>query len=304
MLDNNIKNSEISDSDLLLKMSKKIVKKVYIEDNKLTDYASGDLIYPFTNENLFEYYNKNLENKRVISVTSSGDHILHAALAGAKEIIGFDINRFCKYYCALKIAMIKTYNINEFESLIHDFVSGKVFITKKILKDVKKYLTKNEIIFWNTYFEIISKKYDFNIFTSDGALLYNNDYLDIDDDSYEVLQDRLSKCNITYIDSGIDKLKQLKEKVDVIYLSNILAITNNPEFNCNFLKEIECLLNQGAIIYEYCFEKVDWHLDDYEKFDIKKLKALEEKLSFYTIESEEYESFSYSNGRVYKYIKR
>ena len=77
------------------------------------DYASGDLIYPFTNENLFEYYNKNLENKRVISVTSSGDHILHAALGGAKEIIGFDINRFCKYYCALKIALIKTYNINE-----------------------------------------------------------------------------------------------------------------------------------------------------------------------------------------------
>ena len=46
------------------------------------------------------------------------------------------------------------------------------------------------------------------------------------------------------------------------------------------------------------------NIESIEKFDIKKLKALEEKLSFYTIESEEYESFSYSNGRVYKYIKR
>ena len=48
---------KLKDKDLLIKFSKKISKRVEVEPNELTDYASGDLIYPFTNENLFEYYN-------------------------------------------------------------------------------------------------------------------------------------------------------------------------------------------------------------------------------------------------------
>lgn len=297
---------EISDNDLLIKFSKKIVKKVDVEPNKLTDYSSGDLIYPFTNENLFEYYNKILENKKVLSVISSGDHILHAVLAGAKEIVGFDINRFCKYYCALKIAMIKTYDIHEFESLIHEFVCGsnKIEVTIKILKDVQKYLLKQEISFWNIYLKILNDKKYFDLFTSDGALLYNNDYLDIDYDTYKPLQEKLFDSNIRYIDCGINKITQLNEKFDVIYLSNILALINNSEFNCNFLNELSKILNKNGIIYDYCFEKMDWHYNYENVYNPESIKYIDDILSSYEIEVNEYESCIYSDAKVYKYIKR
>ena len=213
--------------------------------------------------------------------------------------MGFDINRFCKYYLALKIAMIKTYDIHNFEILINEITCGsnKMDFTKRVLNDVRKYLTKEEWIFWNTYLSIMEKK-TFEIFTSDGALLYNNDYLDIDTETYKPLQKRLFDCNIKYIDCGIDKLKYLNEQFDIIYLSNILGLINKPEFNCNFINELSKILNKNGIIYDYNFEKMDWH-----NSNILDCKYIDDKVIGYKIEVTEHESFVYSNAKLYKYIK-
>lgn len=79
---------------LLRKFIENLEKSQRLEKNDLTIYSSGDNIFPWTNEALREYYEKDLSDKKVLTVTSSGDHILHAALGGAKQITGFDINRF------------------------------------------------------------------------------------------------------------------------------------------------------------------------------------------------------------------
>ena len=229
MLDNNIKNSEISDNDLLLKISKKIVKKVYIEDNKLTDYASGDLIYPFTNENLFEYYNKNLENKRVISVTSSGDHILNALIYGAKDIDAFDINPLAKYFSELKIAAIKALSYDEFLMFFYskNIFTNIFFLNKKIYNKVKEYLTQNNRLFWDYIFT------NYNINKVKNSFLFSDDYLKINNlikankylekENFLKLKYILLDKKITYYDINLNNLHLLHKKYDIIILSNILA---------------------------------------------------------------------------------
>ena len=95
-----------------LQISLNSIDKVKSFVNDITRFESADEIYACTNEELFLYPND--ETKKVLSVTSGGDHILNAILNGATDICSFDINRFCKYYSDLKIAMIKKYPKEEF----------------------------------------------------------------------------------------------------------------------------------------------------------------------------------------------
>ena len=114
-------SSDIKTDLSLLKLFVKNKEPQILEHNDLTKFESGDLVYAWTTEYLSLYYEKNLIGKKVLSVTSSGDHILHSVLSGATDVTGFDINRFCKYYSALKIAMIKKYEYEEFFEKIRYF---------------------------------------------------------------------------------------------------------------------------------------------------------------------------------------
>lgn len=81
-------------------------------DNK--EYGA---VYPWFNERLECYFNYlNQEDKNALAITSSGDHVIYAALAGNKLIDACDINRFAKYYSALKIALLRTYDIKNFKN--------------------------------------------------------------------------------------------------------------------------------------------------------------------------------------------
>ena len=66
-------------------------------------------LYPFTNENIGAYFSKlDFKDKSVLTVTSSGDHIINSILMGAKEVDAFDVNPLAKHYSELKIAAIKS----------------------------------------------------------------------------------------------------------------------------------------------------------------------------------------------------
>ena len=72
-------------------------------------------IYPFTNENIKGYYELfDFEDKDILCVTSSGDHVINSIFKGAKNIDAFDQNILSKYYTELKIGAIKTLSLEEF----------------------------------------------------------------------------------------------------------------------------------------------------------------------------------------------
>ncbi len=239
-------------------------KLPFYEKNKITSFEIADKVFPFTNEPIDSYYNKDLKDKKVLSVTSSGDHLLHAALAGAKDITGFDVNRFCKYYSELKVAMIKTYDYEEFISKIsflvsyldnydwiHDLPGLNNF--EKIINEVKNYLIKDEFEFFNTFIKTgktaritLPFFYDKPLNKSEDQMVYNA-YLR--KENYDLLKERLKSCNIKYLDSNLTDLnKKLDDKFDVIYLSNILSLVlKNKEKQVLSLRR---LLNKNGVIYD------------------------------------------------------
>ncbi len=243
-----------------------------IEENDLTNFDNACRIFAYTNEYLRLYYDRELNDKKVLSVTSGGDHILHAALAGAPNITGFDINRLCKYYVALKIAMIKKYNLEDFldkidivmlmdyHSLYFSSFERKGFIKNmnNIISEVHKYLNEDVILFWEKVIDIVKQKEqveDLFVNYSHNDFECNNAWTD--KENFSKLKYNLSSCEIKFIDSNVNTVREkTSEKFDVIYLSNIIGRIYDEEKpkTIELLSYLRKTLNNNGVIYDY-----DWH---------------------------------------------
>lgn len=273
-----------------------------VEKNNITSFKVIQQGYLSTNEKLDLYYAKKLESKRVLSVTSSGDHILHAVLGGAKDITGFDINRVAKYFSALKIAMVKRYDHDEFVKKInYIYFDGLTLKGLKeqiyfdnILKDVSNYLSMDENVFWHEFINILkdNKNGSPRLFYDCGsyyALEEHNAWASIN--SYLKLKENLQNCNITYIDSNVNNLVNKTDgKFDLIYLSNILGRMSDVRIGkeVKLLIYLRKLLNKNGVIYDY-----DWYPNLFSKSARLKL--------FYDVE---HEILEYGYAYVYKYIRK
>ncbi len=271
---NIMKNKKGIKTDLILLEKYLLKKKVpVIEKNKITRFKCADEVYPYTNEPLKLYYNKNLDNKRVLTVTSSFDHALHAVLAGAKDITCFDINRFCKYYAALKKAMIKKYDYEEYLDKMEGLIfwltkyewyedESKIRDFTDMLFEISNYLKEDEKTFFQTFVKLanvsgLKNRFLLSLLWEDNffEMINNNDYLK--PDNYIKLKEKLNNCNIKYVDSSVNKLRDKKiGKYDVIYLSNILS--KLKEDNTKLLIYLRKLLNDDGIIYDCA-----WDVNDY-----------------------------------------
>lgn len=288
---------EISDIQLLKKYIASKGKTQKIEPNNLTDFQSGDLVYAFTNECLCEYYEKNLRGKDVLAVTSSGDHILHAALAGAKNITGFDINRFCKYYSALKVAMIRKYDYEQFFEKINSFSYTSYIAFKEelplILEDVGDFLMDDQKQFWYSFISCFKEGVPF--FQNAMHRFADNAYFD--ETLYYQLKQNLEVCSIRYIDSAVDKLSCiLDEKYDLIYLSNILSrIETYDKKQINVIvNSILQLLKADGTIYDYIIWFLDWHNNFEPNYYLDDIEGI----------SLCYEELPSGRGMIYKYKKQ
>lgn len=109
-------------------------------------------IYPFTNENINGYLkNINLNNKAVLSIAGSGDHLIELLMHNCKSIKLFDINILTKYYISLKIAAIKALDYNEFINFFIIDNNYDVF-NEKIYSKIRKYLSEENVIFWDALY--------------------------------------------------------------------------------------------------------------------------------------------------------
>ena len=104
-------------------MSKELEEALYTakercEGNIIIDEASMngfEEIYPFTTENIAGYIDYfDLQDKSLLTVGSSGDQIINAALKGTKDVTLLDINPYAKYYYYLKAAGILELDLVKF----------------------------------------------------------------------------------------------------------------------------------------------------------------------------------------------
>lgn len=201
-----------------------------IENNKVTNSNYGP-IYLFTTENIRELLKSiDVSGKKVLTVSSNGDHIFNMLLSGASSIDSFDVNYLAKYYFYFKEAAVRTLSYKEFLKFFFNNFSfnSKVFDNEvffyKILPNIRD---EESARFWEYLFNRYGsrKLYNSNLFYNSydkNTYIACNDYLR-DEANYNALQQKLNNYKYTfYLMNIFKKITKLpKVKYGVIYLSNI-----------------------------------------------------------------------------------
>lgn len=231
------------------------------ERSPITNFPTYSVVYKWTNENLKIYPKGNLENKKILTITGSGDHTLEAIINGANNIDSIDVNVFCKYVTALKIAMIKKYDMPIFYSNYKLFTMALADVKSllRILDEISTYLSKNEILFWETYINCLKKYRDRKLFIrelfwEDGGLFEKNKYSN--ESIYSDLKEKLSGVSIKYYDGDIKDIDSiLTDRVyDCVYLSNILERINTFNDRTELITKILNKTDKNGTIYNYLFK--------------------------------------------------
>lgn len=207
---------------------------------KFREYSQ---VFNRTNENL-KYYIKDLKNKRILCVSSSGDHLLNSLYAGADEIDTFDINRFSALYQELTIYAIKYLRPIEAYSFLMVFLPNMYWkFNNKLPPHLKEFF---DYLFTNYDYLTIHDKFLNCELYSDIA---NNNYATLE--RIPILKERLkSLVHKHYVCDIYTIISTIKEKYDVIYLSNILEYQKNFDIYFDTIRTlIANNLNEGGELY-------------------------------------------------------
>jgi len=184
--------------------------------------STTEKVYPFTNENLFELFRHlDLKGKRVATVGSSGDQVIHSIFAGAREVDLIDMNILAEPFVELKIAAIKNLTHKEFLRFGEIISNYTVDDFTRYYAKISHSLTGKAKDFWDNLVMDGSDKYFYH-FTHNyinHEAVYNSAY------TYNQLQEKLNQNDykINYIFGELEDFpKKLNGKYDLILLSNII----------------------------------------------------------------------------------
>ena len=266
-----------------LKIAQLIISNHYV-DNDYRNYNSTSTIYRCTNEiiNCSEYINILKDKKRILSVIASGDQIINSILLGSRDIVGYDISIFPKYFLYLKLAGIK--KLDKFEYL--DYFVGNYYsklMNTDVYDKIREELPSKCRIFWDGLYNSF-EPFDLNEsyllcnepFSKD-ILIYRNLYLQ--DDNYKKTRLKLDKINLTIYDDNIFKL--VNNNIGKFDLINLSSIIHYPKDNFGsidfglrkyreFLEELPLNENGEALSYLYridSFWKSNGIIDKYYNGD-------------------------------------
>ena len=112
-----------------------------------TPYHENSFIYRTTNEQINKYQNflKNREN--TLSIIASGNQILNTIYEGTKNITGFDISTFPKYYLELQIAALNTFGLKDYINFIYGDIDDEEF--DDMYYTINSILEKESREFWD-----------------------------------------------------------------------------------------------------------------------------------------------------------
>lgn len=244
-----------------------IIDRKFKEKNKV--FHNNSSIYKFTNENIGGYYDLlNLKNKEVLTVCSSGDHILEAILRDVKRVDCFDISIFTKYFMNLKLAAVLSLEHQEFIDYLLD-TSNILIFSYKIYERVRKELKQidfESLLFWDTLYGNFR---GVNIYISelfvklctDPIVFQNKNSSYLNKTKYYILKEKLEKYlslnkHILFKQSDVIEIdKKFNDKYDLIFLSNIASYMDDiyimdPEVEFYNLLEnkIKTLLSKNGLI--------------------------------------------------------
>ena len=232
--------------------------------------TSQSPMYIYATEMVSDYYNKlDIKNKKILSIIGSGDQIINAYFFGAKEVVGFDINKYASFMLKLKVGAILNLAYPEFIKFFgKDMESGTLDFS--LYNKFKKNLAANVRIF----FDKIYKEFNY-----EGRKLIKSDYFR----QRHMIKASADRINI-YLKNEKNYLKcksimqnkslqsheldindisiseKLYGKFDIINLSNVLNyITGNTEKE-NLLKVLVEItkkvikeVKKGAIFFYYSY---------------------------------------------------
>lgn len=214
-----------------------------------------DCIYPFTTENISGYIDSfHLNDKKLLTVGSSGDQAINAILNGCKDVTVLDVNKYVQYYYFLKVAGILSLSYDEFLAFFrysryydgygyNNYAFDKVIFDK--IKNVLKDIDSDSYEFWNTLFETFEGiDIRTSLFNSDEFPDYRlkkmNPYLSCEA-SFKSAIDKLQSVRPNFVTSRVEDVTDSK-KYDTIWLSNIsqyipleqvIKVVNNLSNNLN-----------------------------------------------------------------------
>lgn len=207
-------------------IAQQIVGNTY-RNIKKSIYHDTSFIFTTTNEKISFYENFFQNKQKALSVIGSGDQILNLILSGCKNIDGFDISRFPKYFLELKKAGILTLTRDEFISFFFDVTYKKDEIYDDMYWNMRSYLKEEDKNFWDSllnYYDWseITKSTLFSSQTvSLNSIIENNSYLE--KQNYERMKKLILNSKMRYYTDNIQYLvTSLKEKYDFINLSSII----------------------------------------------------------------------------------
>ena len=255
-------------------MSKELEEALYTakercEGNIIIDEASMngfEEIYPFTTENIAGYIDYfDLQDKSLLTVGSSGDQIINAALKGAKDVTLLDINPYAKYYYYLKAAGILELNLTDFNEFFRYNDYPKVFkYNKKVfdkasykkLKSTLKSLDNDSYLFWDELFDMYQPDHiRFSLFSNDeygtSVLGKSNLYLQ-SENTYDEAKTKLKELRPEFINEDIFK-SNLTKNYDNIWLSNIACYLYQDKIKGMTDKFADKLAVDGKLLISYLY---------------------------------------------------
>lgn len=218
-------------------------------------YHNSSFIYRTTNEEISKYQFLLNRKDTILSVIASGNQILDSIFAGSKNITGFDISTFPKYYLNLQIAALQCFSLEEFIKFFYQEVDDLDY--DDMYDVVRCVLDKDTKTFWDSllnYFDYSDLK-DSTLFSSEPfsttQVKRKNIYLQSNDNYYK-LREQLSTVNITYLTGDIFKLaNNLETGYDLVNLSSIMYYNSQDSYR-KLLSTIP--LNYDGEILTYLYD--------------------------------------------------
>lgn len=213
-------------------MTKKEIEKVIeylsISGRLARDFKGYSKMYAMTTENISEFLNKyDLRNKKVLTVTGSGDQRYNCYLKGAKEVVCFDINPLAGLHVRLKDTAMQNLEYQDFLKFFGIIIddSGNCFLDKSIFNKIKDSLDEDVYLLYDfiiNHFKADPFKRVYHDYNCDynGMIEFDNYIIK---DNYEKLKSIMKDKDFKFLNTNISSLPELLkgEKFDVILLSNI-----------------------------------------------------------------------------------
>ena len=252
-----------------------IAAKKFVFDDKFVDQKYSKVWFG-TTENIKEYFElmEWEQVKKVLTVCSSGDHILNLVNKGVIKIDSFDINPLTFPYLNLRIAFILAFDYEDYFKYFNKLSIASRSETQEyeIFSLIKSYLPVPYNFFWEElYRENLSRNKHSCI---ECGLLgkfcmhhipfctskLRNQWM-YEKSEYEKTKQNLKKCIINFKYANVLDIPHIfSERYDKILLSNIADYLHTPSdrFDKFVRNELASMLNiNGEILAAYIYHFID-----------------------------------------------